>query len=121
MPRSRPTPLHEVFAGHAFQGLAFRVVRACPPGLRDFVSYEALGMRYDRRDFFKGTGVSMFTSRARALAVGRRYAQGSAIASIDLSQEGIVWSPTGRRGHLTVWAAPDVLLARVVQCESDGD
>ena len=99
--------------------MAYRAVRGCPPTLRDFMSYEALGMHYDRRDFFKGTGMSMFTSRARAGAVGRRFSHGKAIATIDLGRDGIVWSPTGSRGHITVWAAPDVLLTRVVQCESN--
>jgi len=112
------TPLYEVFPGADFPGVAYRIVQRCPPTLRDFLSYEALGRRYDRRDFFKGTGVSMRTSPARARAVARRFSLGGAIATVDLAAEGIVWSPTGPRGHITVWAPPELLLACVLQCES---
>jgi hypothetical protein len=41
-----------------------------------------------------------------------------AIATIDLASAGIVWSPTSRLGHPTVWAPPEMLLKRVVQCEA---
>ncbi len=112
------TPLYEVFHGHDLRGPAFRVVRRCPPAVADFSSYEALGIRYDRRDLFKGSGVSMYRTRDRAVAIGQRFAHGDAIATVDLNRPGIVWSPTGRRGHITVWAAPATLLEQVVQCES---
>lgn len=103
--------------GRDFDGHVFRVTRGCPPTLADFSSYKALGIRYDRRDFFKGSGISTYTTAARAIAVGKRFALGSALAALDLDREGIVWSPTGR-GHFTVWAAPATLLEQVVQCES---
>jgi hypothetical protein len=112
------TPLYEVFRGMDLDGTVFRVVRGCPPTVNDFSSYEARGTRYDRRDFFKGSGVSMYRTRDRAVAVGRRFSHGDAIATVDLNRTGIVWSPTGRQGHITVWAAPTTLLEQVVQCES---
>jgi hypothetical protein len=87
-------------------GHAFRIARACPPVVSDFLSYEALGIRYDRRDFFKGTGVSMYRSAARARDACRRFRHGSAVAAVDLQRDEIVWSPTGRHGHITVWGAP---------------
>lgn len=76
---------------------------------------------YDRRDFFKGTGISVYANRRRASEMRRRFSLGSALATLTLAAEGIVWSATGRRGHITVWAAPETLLAQVVQCESDVD
>ena len=51
----KTTPLYEVFPGTDYCGLAYRIVQLCPPALADFLSYEALGSRYDRSDFFKGT------------------------------------------------------------------
>ena len=114
----KTTPLYEVFPGADHLGLAYRIVQRCPPELNDFLSYEVLERRYDRRDFFKGTGVSMRTSAARARAVARRFSHGDAVAAVDLAADGIVWSPTGPRGHITVWAPAELLLARVIQCES---
>jgi len=58
-----------VFRGRDFDGHVFRVTRGCPPTLADFSSYEALGIRYDRRDFFKGSGISTDTTAARPIAV----------------------------------------------------
>jgi hypothetical protein len=110
--------MYEVFAGPDFRGAAYRIVRTCPPTLDDFTSYEALGKRYDRRDFFRGVGVSMYAGRSAAVAAARRFALGPRIATIDLAGEGIVWCPTGRSGHLSVWASPELLLQRVVQCEA---
>lgn len=115
---ARPTPLYEVFAGFNLSGPAYRIVRACPPTVDDFMSYEALGRRYNRRDFFRGVGVSMYARQNAAVGAARRFRLGHWIATIDLASDGIVWSPTSRFGHLTVWAPPEVLLERVVQCEA---
>jgi hypothetical protein len=110
--------LYEVFAGFNLSGPAYRIVRACPPTVDDFMSYEALGRRYNRRDFFRGVGVSMYARQNAAVGAARRFRLGHWIATIDLASDGIVWSPTSRFGHLTVWAPPEVLLERVVQCEA---
>ncbi len=80
--------------------------------------HETLGKRYDRSDFFKGTGVSMHLSKARSLRVALTYRAGSAIATLELQPQGIVWARTGGPDHITVWAAPETLLDCVVECES---
>ena len=56
-----------VFATSALAGLLYRIVLCCPPTPEDFRSYEAVGRPYDRRDYFRGLGVSMYTSRRRAI------------------------------------------------------
>jgi len=56
-----------VFDGSALEGLLYRIVLRCPPTLDDFCSYEAVGRPYDRRDYFRCLGVSMYTSRRRAI------------------------------------------------------
>lgn len=111
-----PTPLYLVFDGLVLDRLLFRIVTACPPTLDDFRSYEALGRPYDRRDFFKGTGVSMRVSRDRAISVGRRFDQGRAVAVLDLRGAAVAWARTGR-GHITAWAPPELLLQSVLQCD----
>jgi hypothetical protein len=111
------TPIYEVFRGRDLGRPAFRVARGCPPTVADFSSYEALEIPYDWRDFFKGGVVSMYRTRDRAIAIAQRFSHGDAIATVDLDHAGIVWSPTGRHGHITVWAAQNTLLEQVVQCE----
>jgi hypothetical protein len=111
-----PTPLYLVFDGSALEGPLYRIVRRCPPVFDDFLSYEALEVTYDRRDFFKGIGVSMHTSRERAIAVARRFGHGRGVATLELRSEPIVWARTGSRSHVTVWSA-EPLLRAVVQCD----
>ena len=112
------TALYTVYAGDALADVVFRIVGRCPPTTNDFLSYEALGKRYDRRDFFKGTGVSMHVSRAASWRVARVYGVGRAVATLDIRRPGIVCAATGGRGHITVWATAETLLECVVQCES---
>ena len=113
----RTTPLYLVYSGSALEGLLYRIVEKCPPCLRDFSSYEALGRTYNRRDFFRGTGLSVQISRERAIELARRFGLGSFIASLDLRIPDVVWTESGRTGHVTVWAPPELLLKRVLQCE----
>lgn len=115
--RSEPTPLYLVFDGAALEGLLYRIVRRCPPTLDDFRSYEALGQQYDRKDYFKGAGVSMHTTSKRAMEIARYFRRGNAIATVDLRGTAVVWAQTARRGHVTVWAPPELLLRCVVQCD----
>ena len=117
MPK-KATPLYLVYSGNALDGLAYRIVRRCPPVANDFLSYEALEKPYDRRDFFKGTGLSMHTSKSQSLRIAQTYGVGAGIAVVDLRHGAIVWATTGGRHHITVWAPADVLLARVLECES---
>ncbi len=114
---TEPTPLYRVYDGAALEGLVHRIVKRCPPTLEDFESYEALGRPYDRRDFFKGVGVSMHLSRDRAVTIARRYGHGRGVAALDLREAPVAWAPTGAPGHVTVWAPPELLLRSVLQCD----
>jgi len=113
----KETPLFLVYSGNALNGLAYRIVQRCPPVATDFLSYEALGKPYDRRDFFKGTGISMHTSKAQSRRIAQTYGTGAGIAFLDLRHPSVVWARTGGRDHITVWASEDVLLAGVLECE----
>ncbi len=113
----KATPLYLVYGGDALTSLLYRIVERCPPVVRDFLSYEALGKHYDRRDFFKGTGISMHTTRERSIALARHHGIGSGIATLDLRGAIVAWAKTGGRDHITVWAPGQQLLDRVVQCE----
>ena len=115
MPKTA-TPLYLVYGGDALDAFLYRIVGRCPPVVEDFLSYEALGKRYDRRDFFKGTGVSMHTTRERSIAVARRFRTGGVIATLVLRGAHLAWATTGPRDHITVWAPAEQLLERVVQC-----
>jgi len=112
-----PSPLFLVFDGSALEGLLYRIVVSCPPILDDFTSYEVLGRAYNRRDFFKGIGVSMHTSVGRAVRIARSFGHGRGVAALDLRAVSIVWARTGASGHVTVWAPPELLLRAVVQCD----
>ena len=105
-----------MFDGSGLEGLLYRIVVSCPPILDDFTSYEALGRAYNRRDFFKGIGVSMHASVGRAVRIARRFSHGRGVARLELRTAPIVWAGTGASGHVTVWAPPEPLLRAVVQC-----
>ena len=113
-----PAPLYLVYGGAALDVLLYRIVKRCPPVLRDFQSYEALRQRYDRRDYFLGVGISAYRSRKRAEAIARRFRRGSAIVVLDVRGTAIAWAQTGRsRGHVTIWAPPELLMESVLQCD----
>ena len=116
MPRE-PTPLFLVFDGSALEGLLYRIVERCAPTLEDFCSYEVLGRPYNRREFLRGIGVSMYTTRERAITIARHYYVGRGVAAVDLRNVTIAWARTGGRRHVTVWAPPELLLGAVVQCD----
>ena len=99
----------------ARHSLLYRIVEGCPPDLDDFRSYEVLGRPYNRRDFFKGVGVSMRTTRERAIAIARYYRQGRAVATVDIRGAQVAWARTGGQGQTRsgVWLKPDP----VVQCD----
>lgn len=113
----KTTPLFLVYGADALEGLVYRTVGDCPPTITDLMSYEALGKRYDRRAYFKGTGISVFQSRREAVRIARRYGHGAAVAALDARRRSMVWAQTGKRGHLTLWAPAETLLGCVVQCE----
>lgn len=106
-----------MYGADTLRGPLYRVAASCPPVLADFMSYEALGREYDRRDYFKGIGVSMYDSKERALEVARRFTLGHGVTTVELRSSSAVWAATGRRRpHLTVWAPAELLLDAVVQC-----
>jgi hypothetical protein len=94
-----------------------RAVRSCPPSVDDFRSHESLGLPYPRAMFVRATGISVFRSRAALARVRRRFRLGSFTAALDLDSRDVAWAETGRAGHLTVWANPELLLERVIQCD----
>lgn len=95
-----PAPLFLVYDGAALDRLLYRIVRRCPPVLEDFLSYEALGLPYDRRAYFKGIGISVYPRADRAAEVAARFHLGAGTATLDLRGLHIVWARTGRKGHL---------------------
>jgi hypothetical protein len=113
----KTTPLYLIYDGSALDGPLYRIVKECPPTLDDFCSYEALAIPYSKRRFFLATGVSLLTTRRAAVRLARRHDLGKAIAVVDLRVEGVIWTKSGGPGHLTVWAPPELLLERVLQCE----
>ena len=98
-------PLFLVFDGAALDHLLFRIVERCPPTLDDFRSYEALGRAYDRRDFFKGIGVSMHVSHRRAVWIARRFGHGRGVATLELRAVPIVGSNRSLRSRHGLGAA----------------
>lgn len=116
MPRET-TPVYLVYPAAALDRAVYRAVERCPPTIKDFLSYEALGRRYDQREFFMGVGVSMHTARKQSAAVARHLRDVAAIAVLDLRDAPVVWARTGGPDHITVWAPAAVLVERVVQCE----
>jgi len=93
-----PAPLYLVFDGAALEGLLYRIVKCCPPVLDDFRSYEVLGRPYNRRDFFRGIGVSMHVTRKRAVEIARHFDVGRGVAEVDLRGSTVAWARTGGRG-----------------------
>ncbi len=116
----KATPLFAVYSGTTLEGPVYRAVRECPPSDDDFRSHEALGLPYPRAMFVRATGISVFRSRAALGRVRRRFRLGALTATLDLTTPDVAWAHAGRCDHLTVWADPDVLLERVVQCDDGG-
>jgi hypothetical protein len=110
-------PLYLVYPADALDHALYRIVERCPPTTNDFLSYEALGKKYNQREFFKGIGVSMHTTRKQSAAIARRFRDVAAVAKLDLRDAPVVWASTGGSGHITVWAPAAILVDRVIQCE----
>ena len=109
----RPSSSIEVIpaqGGEAF----YRLLRSEQPQVRDFYSARELGRRMPRRTpWLIAVGVSMFDSAERALAVARR--RPAIVAQVVLpASRGISFAKTAGAGHYTIWAAPEDLLAAVV-------
>ena len=117
MPK-KTTPTYLVYPAAALDQPVYRVVERCPATIRDFLSYEALGKKYDPRVYFMGVGVSMHTTRTQSAAVARHIQVDAAIATLDFRDAEVVWARTGGRDHITVWAPAAVLVECVVQCEA---
>lgn len=96
----------------------FRIVRSIAPTAADFMSYEALGAEPPRdshlRRLWQGVSVYDTEARARARAI-KQPSLGAFVAELAVPWGGGLWAErTGhRRGHHTLWGAPDELLACV--------
>lgn len=100
----------------------FRIVRTIPPTEGDFLSYEALGLpllagatEAERRIW---SGVSVYSTQAQARQAFKMtlFTGYAGVARLLLpSDEGLCWerTPIGGRGHHTIWAPADRLVAYV--------
>lgn len=110
-------PKYAVYPGTALKGSVYRAVENDPPVEDDFRSYAFAGRAYPAKDFFRATGVSMFTTRKGVERARRHWRLGDHIAELDMREDELVlWAKTGGYDHITVWAPPSVLLTYVVNC-----
>jgi hypothetical protein len=119
MPNPTTAPLFLVYDGTALDGLLYRATAECPPTLDDFRSHESLGLPYPQSLFIRATGISVYRTRKELERSRVRFDLGPATAAMELHTADVAWTETGRRGHITVWAPPRLLLQRVVQCDHD--
>jgi hypothetical protein len=101
--------------------LLYRIVLTDPPMLRDFMSYERLGVAPRRplspRDRDRWRGVSHYATRPAALAAARTNPRlGRHVAAVRIPPDAdIRIEQTGRDpDHFTVWADAALLLGWVV-------
>lgn len=106
--------------GEIGDDLAFyRIVRAAAPDQSDFASHQSLGkivLNPTPEKLRHAQGVSVFRTEDLARRKALRFpGLGRYIAELRVSRDGpIRWERTGGRGHFTLWAEPDRLLAAVV-------
>ena len=98
----------------------YRVVKADPSKLEDFLSNRAKGwpsrgVEIARPELWEG--LSVYDSEANARRKARQVpAIGSYIARVDLPAEAsFKYEKTGGRGHYTLWAEARTLLDNVVE------
>lgn len=101
----------------------FRIVANRPAKLMDFESQFDLGNTLlnptpERVEMWRG--ISIFATLQQAMNLIRRFpAKGSFIAVLELDDDLVRIERTGAtRGHFTVWAEREVLLASVVDVSS---
>lgn len=109
----RPRPIIEVVSAQGGETF-YRLLRAEQPQVRDFYSVRELGRRLPHRTpWLIAVGISVFDSPEGALAVARR--RPAIVARVALPEgRGISYAKTAGEGHYTLWAAPEDLLAAVV-------
>ena len=99
----------------------YRIVHADPPPVADLTSAAALGKLPpddDPETLRLWDGISVYDTVLRAMAKSRRYPWlGRFIAGIEIPDEAPVRieRTTKSRGHYTVWAEPEQLLAYVAE------
>ena len=94
----------------------FRTVFTNPPGAASFLSMVALGKHINSKDpkFLRlAEGVSVWTSRERALEKASDLRFGDFLAELEIPEDGSVEYETGRGGHVTIWMAAQDFLALV--------
>ena len=99
----------------------YRIVQTDPPTLRDFMSYETLGVKprrpLSRAERDRWRGVSHYATFTAAEAAARTLPHlGRFIATVHIPADGSVrLQQTGRDpDHFTVWAGADALLGWVM-------
>jgi len=58
----------------------------------------------------------MYTSFEGAESAAKRFRIGRAIAALELTRD-VMWTPSSRHDHITVWAPASTLLTHVLQCK----
>jgi hypothetical protein len=97
----------------------YRVVKSDPPAVRDFLSFQALGIPL-RRQTAKGlrlwNGLSVYREREQATALATQSPHlGRFVAELRIRTDD--WRlelDNGKDGHCTIWGEPEALLTLVV-------
>ena len=110
----------------------YRLVKADPPTLEDFLSYDALGKtpprskRADPEFLRRWTGLSVYDTyrAARELAEARNFERWQYVAILEIPEQApIVFEGPEMRGHWNLYGADpaflrDVCMVRLVHAES---
>lgn len=111
-----PAALFEVYAAKDLPGPLYRIGKSPVFRADNFLSYAALG-KPANAPYIQQLGASMYLSleKARQAAKQLRFRHGSWLAEVELRDERwAAWGLTNpRKGHVEVWAPPEVLAQRV--------
>lgn len=98
----------------------YRIVKADPPTVADFLSARALGLPLrpnESEDIW--AGLSVWATEAQARRQQRRFPRlGDFAAALVIDDEQVRVARTYGPGHHTIWGDPEALLAGVVQVVS---
>jgi|SRR5579862_912635 len=110
------TPWFSIYRAADLQTVCYRSVSANPAPPEDFFSHATRGRAYPWWKEILAIGVSAWEDREIAAALAKGVLRHPYLAEIDLAQvdERLPWARTGKRGHVTLWADPPLLLQGVV-------